>query len=63
MFFSNLINISQTVLTKTFIFKDEKLMEELKAKKAKPKKKGGFQQRMEEALRQQQAVQAKKQKK
>ncbi len=63
MFFSNLINISQTVLTKRFVFKDEKLREELKAKKAKPKKKGGFQQRMEEALKQQQAVQAKKQKK
>ncbi len=63
MFFSNLINISQTVLTKKFVFKDEKLKEELKAKKAKPKKKGGFQQRMEEALRQQQEIQAKKQKK
>ena len=63
MFFSNLINISQTVLTKQFVFKDEKLQAELKAKKAKPKKKGGFQQRMEEALKQQQAIQAKKQKK
>lgn len=63
MFFSNLINISQTVLTKKFVFKDERLQEELKAKKAKPKKKGGFQQRMEEALKQQQAVQAKKKKK
>jgi len=63
MFFSNLINISQTVLTKKFIFKDEKLKEELKAKKAKPKKKGGFQQRMEEALKQQQELQAKRQNK
>ena len=63
MFFSNLINISQTVITKQFVFKDEKLKEELRAKKAKPKKKGGFQQRMEEALKQQQAIQAKKQKK
>ena len=63
MFFSNLINISQTIITKKFVFKDEKLQEELKAKKAKPKKKGGFQQRMEEALKQQQAIQAKKKKK
>ncbi|MDF1695678.1 MAG: membrane protein insertase YidC [Saprospiraceae bacterium] len=63
MFFSNLINISQTVLTKKFVFKDEKLKEELRAKKAKPKKKGGFQQRMEEALKQQQDIKAKKQKK
>ena len=62
MFFSNMINISQTVATKKFVFKDEKLREELKAKKAKPKKKSGFQQRLEEAMRQQQAAQAKKQK-
>jgi YidC/Oxa1 family membrane protein insertase len=63
MFFSNLMNISQTVITKKFVFKDERLMAELKAKKAKPKKKGGFQQRMEEALKQQQSVAAKKKKK
>jgi len=60
MFFSNLINIAQTVITKQFVFKDEKLQAELKAKKAKPKKVNKFQQRMEEAMKQQQAVQAKK---
>ena len=37
MFFSNLINISQTVISKSFIFNDEKLREELNAKKAAPK--------------------------
>ncbi len=63
MFFSNLINITQTVVTKKFVFSDEKLQAELKLKKAKPKKKGGFQQRMEEALKQQQAAQTKKTKK
>jgi len=63
MFFSNMINISQTVITKQFVFKDEKLQAELKAKKAKPKKKNGFQQRLEEAMRQQQEIKAKKQKK
>ncbi len=63
MFFSNLINISQTVITKSFIFNDEKLQEELKAKKAAPKKVNKFQQRMEDAMKQQQAVQAKKKKK
>ena len=62
MFFSNMINISQTVITKKFVFKDEKLKEELRAKKAKPKKKGGFQERLEAAMKQQQAAQAKKQK-
>lgn len=63
MFFSNLINISQTVLTKKFVFKDEKLQEELKAKKSKPKKVSKFAQRMEEAMKQQQSIQANKKKK
>jgi len=63
MFFSNLMNISQTVITKQFVFKEEKLQAELKAKKAKPKKVNKFQQRMEEAMKQQQAIQAKKNKK
>jgi len=56
MFFSNLINIAQTVLTKKFVFKDERLLEELAAKKAKPKKTGGFQSRLEEAMKQQQEI-------
>ena len=63
MFFSNLINIAQTVITKSFIFNDEKLLAELKTKKSAPKKVNKFQQRMEEAMKQQQAVQAKKKKK
>jgi len=57
MFFSNLFNIAQTVLTKKFVFNDEKLLAELNAQKAKPKKKGGFQSRLEEAMKQQQKVQ------
>ena len=63
MFFSNLINIGQTVITKSFVFNDEKLQAELKAKKAAPKKVNKFQQRMEEAMKQQQAAQAKNKKK
>ena len=61
MFFSNLINIAQTILTKKFVFDDEKLRQELEKKKAKPKKKGGFQSRLEEAMAQQQDLQKKKQ--
>jgi len=70
MFFSNLFNIMQTVITKKFVFDDEKIAKELeveKAKPKKPKKKGGFQQRLEEAMKQQQEIQrqneAKKKKK
>ena len=54
MFFSNVFNILQTVLTKKFVFKDEKLRAELDASRNKPKKKGGFQERLEEAMKQQQ---------
>jgi len=58
MFFSNLFNIMQTVITKKFVFDDEKIRKELDINKAKPKKKGGFQSRLEEAMKKQQEVQA-----
>lgn len=55
MFFSNLINISQTIITKNFVFDDEKIRKELMKNKAKPKKKkSGFQARLEDAMKQQQ---------
>jgi len=60
MFFSNLFNVAQTVITKKFVFKDEKLRAELDLAKSKPKKKGGFQSKLEEAMKQQQELQAKK---
>ena len=58
MFFSNLINIAQTVITKTFIFNEDKLRAELDKKKAKPKKKNKFQEKLEIAMKEQQAKQA-----
>ena len=56
MFFSNLINILQTIITRKFIFDDEKIRQELDLQKNKPKKKGGFQSRLEEAMKQQQRL-------
>jgi len=56
MFFSTLFNIIQTLVTKKFVFNEDKIKSELQAEKAKPKKKGGFQQRLEEAMKQQQAA-------
>jgi YidC/Oxa1 family membrane protein insertase len=62
MFFSNLINILQTVITKKFVFDETKIRKELEVQKSKPKKKGGFQARLEEAMKmQQQVAEAKKQ--
>lgn len=63
MFFSNMINISQTVITKKLVFDDDKLLAELSAKKAKPKKQSKFQQRLQQAMKEQQAKQAQMQKK
>lgn len=63
MFFSNLINIVQTVVTKNYIFDETKIRAQLMKEKEKPKKKGGFQARLEEAMKQQQAAQAAKKKK
>ncbi|MCE2789168.1 MAG: membrane protein insertase YidC [Saprospiraceae bacterium] len=63
MFFSNLINILQTIVTKNYIFDEAKIREELLKTKAKPKKKSGFASRLEEAMKQQQALQEQRKKK
>jgi len=62
MFFSNLLNITQTLVTKNFLINSDKLEEELKAYKKKPKKSGGFQERLQKVLAEQQkaAEEAKK---
>ncbi len=65
LLFSNLLNIAQTVVTKNYIIDQEKIRKELEAAKAKPKKKGGFRERLQKALEEQQrlAEQQKKKKK
>lgn len=60
MFMSNLINIIQTIGTKRFVFNDERIMAELNKNKDKPKKRGKFQSKLEDAMKQQQANQKKK---
>jgi len=58
LFFSNATNIAQTVITKNFIINQDKVLEELEAYKANPKKKktGGFQERLQKAMEQQQQI-------
>ena len=58
LFFSNLFNIGQTVVTKNYIIDQDKVRAELEANKKKPKKKSGFQERLEAAMKEQQRVQA-----
>jgi YidC/Oxa1 family membrane protein insertase len=66
LFFSNLFNIGQTLVTKEFIIDHDKIKLELEANKKKPKKKGGFQERMasmlEEQKKKQEAVQTEQKK-
>jgi YidC/Oxa1 family membrane protein insertase len=56
--FSNILNVAQTILTKNVIIDQDKILAELEANRKKPKKKGGFQARLEEAMKQQQALAA-----
>jgi YidC/Oxa1 family membrane protein insertase len=58
LLFSNIINIAQTLITKNVIIDKEKIQQELEAYKKKPKKKGGFQERLESALKEQQKIAA-----
>lgn len=54
--FSNILNITQTLVTKNWIINHEKIKVQLEANRNKPKKKGGFQSRIEEAMKQQQSL-------
>ncbi len=56
LLFSNLMNITQTIVTKNYLIDSAKIQAELDANKKKPKKKGGFQQRLAKALEEQQKI-------
>ncbi|MCC6411705.1 MAG: membrane protein insertase YidC [Saprospiraceae bacterium] len=61
--FSNLLNIGQTVVTKQWLIDHEKIKVQLEINKNKPKKTGGFRERLENAVKEQQRVQEEKNKK
>ncbi len=56
LLYSNLLNIAQTLGAKKFLFDDEKIMLQLNKNKEKPKKKGGFGERLEKAMKDQQKI-------
>lgn len=62
LFFSNLMNITQTIVTKNYFIDKKKIEKELEDYRKKPKKKGGFQDRLAEAMKQAQAAQAEREK-
>lgn len=63
LFFSNVFNIGQTIITKELIIDKKKIEKELEEYRKKPKKKGGFQDRLEKALKDQQKLAEQKDKK
>lgn len=63
LLFSNLFNIGQNVGTKKFLIDEEKIKNTLRANKEKPKKKSGFQARLEKALEEQKKIQEDRQNK
>lgn len=66
LFFSNILNIGQNVVTKEVIIDKKKIEKELDVYQKKPKKKGGFQERLSKVLEEQRKIQeeaAKKKKK
>ncbi len=62
LFFSNLMTISQTVVTKNFVIDHDKINRELDAYKKKPKKTSKFRERLNEAIKEQQRQQELKKK-
>ena len=62
MFFSNIFNIGQTLITKNFIIDKKKIEDELSNYKKKPKKKGKFQEKLEKVMAEQQKVNEERQK-
>ncbi|NOT37820.1 MAG: membrane protein insertase YidC [Saprospiraceae bacterium] len=60
MFFSNLLNIGQTLAGRSFLFNTEKIRAQLELNKTKPKKKGGFRSKMEEMIKERQKIEQEK---
>lgn len=63
LLFSNVLNIGQTMATKAFLIDEGKILAQMEAHKKKPKKPGGFQERLQKVLDEQRklAEQQKKQ--
>ncbi len=60
LLFSNLITIAQTIVTRNYIIDKEKILAQMEEYRKKPKKKSGWQDRLEQAMKEQQRIQAEK---
>ncbi|MGB0839861.1 MAG: YidC/Oxa1 family membrane protein insertase, partial [Chitinophagales bacterium] len=59
---SNIISFTQQYVIKNYFINEEKLLKQIQENRKKPKKKSGFQSRLDEMLKQQQEAQKKRQK-
>jgi YidC/Oxa1 family membrane protein insertase len=62
LLFSNLITIAQTIITRNYIIDKEKILAQMEDYRKKPKKKSGWQDRLEQAMKEQQRIQAERNK-
>ncbi len=60
LFFSNVLNIGQILITKNYLIDHDKIRQKLDENKKKPKKKSGFGARLEQVMKDQQRIQAEK---
>jgi YidC/Oxa1 family membrane protein insertase len=56
MLFSNILNIAQTIVTKSYVIDHDKIRKELDSHKKTPKKKSFFREKLDEAMKQQEAI-------
>ncbi len=58
LLFSNLITIGQTIITRNYIIDQKKILAQMEAYRKQPKKKNTWQDRLEQAMKEQQRIQA-----
>lgn len=63
LFFSNVLNIGQILVTKNYFINHDKIRKELEKNKSKPKKKTGFGARLEQVMKQQELARQQNQQK
>lgn len=61
--FSNILNIGQTVVTKKYLIDHDKIKAQLEKNRQKPRKSGGFRDRLEQAMKEQQRLASQQQQK
>ncbi|MBP7274201.1 MAG: membrane protein insertase YidC [Saprospiraceae bacterium] len=62
LLFSNILNIGQTIITRNYIIDKDKIKADMEAYRKQPKKKGGFTERLDTMMKEQQRIQQEREK-